>query len=107
MGPWGPKMGVPPKKAPIFKEDAFPYIGGSLHCGRRPGARGVGGLAGIGPPKPIKNCRRQGTQSPRTPNILLISGVGMAKPFLWMFGVLKCAALLHRWCRGALEGPPR
>ena len=27
MGPWGPKMGVPPKKAPIFKEDAFPCAG--------------------------------------------------------------------------------
>ena len=27
MGPWGPKMGVPPKKAPIFKEDAFPVFG--------------------------------------------------------------------------------
>ena len=26
MGPWGPKMGVPPKKAPIFKEDAFPEV---------------------------------------------------------------------------------
>ena len=26
MGPWGPKMGVPPKKAPIFKEDAFPSL---------------------------------------------------------------------------------
>ena len=23
MGPWGPKMGVPPK-SPYFKEDAFP-----------------------------------------------------------------------------------
>ena len=36
MGPWGPKMGVPPKKAPIFKEDAFP----SFRAVRRPVANG-------------------------------------------------------------------
>ena len=27
MGPWGPKMGVPPKKAPILRKMPFPLFG--------------------------------------------------------------------------------
>ena len=28
MGPWGPKMGVPPKKAPILRKMPFQYCVG-------------------------------------------------------------------------------
>ena len=35
MGPWGPKMGVPPKKAPILRKMPFRFMGYVLPCSQR------------------------------------------------------------------------
>ena len=32
MGPWGPKMGVPPKKAPILRKMPFRFISCVVLC---------------------------------------------------------------------------